>query len=63
MQLLAVTAVISCSHARKVGSSIVGWGAQILAIAINEWLNYCLKKLHDSSSLCVNSASAVDDFL
>jgi hypothetical protein len=46
-----------------VRSSIVGWGDLILAIAINEWLNYCLKKLHDSSSLSVKSASAVDDFL
>ncbi|WP_445175160.1 hypothetical protein [Microcoleus sp.] len=31
-----VTVVISCSHARKVGSSIIGWGDRILAIAMNE---------------------------
>jgi hypothetical protein len=31
-----VTVVISCSHATKVGSSIIGWGDRIFAIAINE---------------------------
>ncbi|MEG4088231.1 hypothetical protein [Microcoleus sp. Pol12B4] len=61
MQLPTLT-VISCSHATKVRSPIICWVYQIFAIAKNGWLNYCLKKLHNSSSLCVKSASAVDDF-